>query len=163
MTFEATLCILALLVSAIALLVSFLAKRQARNLGLLSNRLQVINHVRHALYDVAIRGRVRLETATSLGNARQLASIVFSTLIRQALDEAHKLALHLHSVPADQQKEKYREDKDRLIDSLKEIHEAMVKETTGELVRSALSGSNALSSLGIGKMRRRLSWKPNGG
>lgn len=161
MIFEAALCILALLISAIALLVSFLAKRQARNLGLLSNRLQVINHVRHALYDVGIRGGVRLETATSLGNARQLASIVFSKTIRQPLDEAHKLALHLHSVPSDQRTEKYREDKDQLTDSLKEIHEAMVKETTGELVRSALSGSNAL--FGIGKARRRLSWKPNGG
>ena len=108
MTFEVGLCILALLVSAIALLVSFLAKRQARNLGLLSNRLQVINHVRHALYDVAIRGGVGLETATSLGNAYQLASIVFSKMIRQTLNETHKLALHLHSVPPDQQTEKYR-------------------------------------------------------
>lgn len=160
MTFETALCILALLVSAIALLVSFLAKREARNLGLLSNRLQVINHIRHALYDVAIRGGVRLETATSLGNARQLASIVFSKTIRQTLDEAHKLALHIHNVPSEKQTEKYREDKDQLTDSLKEIHEAMVKETTGELVRSALSGSSAL---GVGKARRRLSWKPNGG
>jgi hypothetical protein len=112
------------------------------------------------LYDVAIRGGVRLETATSLGNARQLASIVFSKTIRQTLDEAHKLALHLHNVPSEKQTEKYREDKDQLTDSLKEIHEAMVKETTGELVRSALSGSGAL---GVGKARRRLSWKPNGG
>jgi hypothetical protein len=158
MTFEAVLCILALLVSTIALLVSFLAKRQARNMGLLSNRIRAINHVRRALYDVAIRGAVRHETTTSLADACQLASIVFSKVIRQALNEAHKLALHLHSVPSDQQTEKYREDRGQLTDSLKEIHETMVKETTGELVRSALSGSN-----GIGKMRRRLSWKPNGG
>jgi hypothetical protein len=153
MTFEAALCILALLVSAIALLVSFLAKRQARNMGLLSNRIRAINHVRRALYDVAIRGGVWHKTTTSLGNACQLASIIFSKTIRQSLDEARKLALHLHSVPSDQQTEKYREDKSRLTDSLKEIHETMVKETTGALLQSAV---------GIGKVRRRLSWKPNG-
>src|SRR5439155_9224783 len=153
MTFEAALCILALLVSGVALLVSFLAKRQARNMGLLSNRIRAINHVRRALYDVAIRGGVRHETTTSLGDACQLASIVFSEMIRKTLNEAHKLALHLHSVPSDQQTEKYREDKGRLTDSLKEIHETMVKETTEELVRGAV---------GIGKRRRRLSWKPNG-
>src|SRR5262249_27803531 len=129
MTFEAALCILALLVSAIALLVSFLAKRQARNMGLLSNRIRAINHLRRALYDVAIRGGVRRETMTSLGDAGQLASIVFSKMIRRALDEAHTLALHLHSVPSHQQTEKYREDKGQLTDSLKEIHETMVKET----------------------------------
>jgi hypothetical protein len=157
MTFEASLCIVALLVSGVALLVSFLARRHARNMGLLSNRLRAINHVRHALYDVAIRGGLRHETTTGLGNACQLASIVFSKLTRQALDEAHKLALHLRSVPSDQRTEKYREDRGQLTDSLKEIHETMVKETTGELVRSALSGS-----IGIGKVRRRLSWKPNG-
>ena len=113
MTFEAALCILALSVSGVALLVSFLARRHARNMGLLSNRVRAINHVRHALYDVAIRGvairgGVGLETATSLGNAYQLASIVFSKMIRQTLNETHKLALHLHSVPPDQQTEKYR-------------------------------------------------------
>ena len=154
MTFEAALCILALLVSAIALLVSFLARRQARNMGLPSTRIRAINHVRRALYDVAIRGGVRQETTTSLGDACQLASIVFSKMIRQTLNEAHKLALHLHSVPSDQQTEKYLEDKGRLTDSLKEIHETMVKEITGELMRSAV---------GVGKIRRRLSWKPNGG
>jgi hypothetical protein len=163
MTFEAALCILALLVSGVALLVSFLARRHARNMGLLSNRVRAINHVRHALYDVAIRGGVRHETTTSLENACQLASMLFSKMIRQALDQAHKLALRLHSVPSDHQTEKYREDKGQLTDSLKEIHEAMVKETTGVLARSALSGSNGLSSIGLGKVRRRLSWKPNGG
>src|SRR5215510_14068964 len=127
MTFEAALCISALLVSGVALLVSFLARRHARNMGFLSNRLRAINYVRRALYDVAIRGGVRLETASSLGNACQLASIVFSKMIRQTLDEAHKLALHLHSAPSDHQTEKYREDKDQLTDRLKEIHEAMVK------------------------------------
>ena len=162
MPFESALCISALLVSGVALLVSFLARRHARNMGFLSNRLRAINYVRRALYDVAIRGGVRHETTTSLGNACQLASIVFSKIMRQTLDEAHKFALHLHSVPSDQQTEKYRENKDQLIDSLKEIHEAMVKETTGGLVRSALSGSSGLSPIGIGKVRRRLSWKPNG-
>ena len=93
MTFEAALCILALSVSGVALLVSFLARRHARNMGLLSNRVRAINHVRHALYDVAIRGGVGLETATSLGNAYQLASIVFSKMIRQTLNETHKLCI----------------------------------------------------------------------
>src|SRR4051812_27830476 len=162
MTFEAALCTLALLLSGTALLVSFLARRYARNMGLLSNRLRAVNHVRHALYDVAIRGGVRHQTTTNLGNACQFASIVFSKTIRQALGEAHKLALHLHTMPFDQQTEKCRDDKDRLTNSLKDIHETMVKETTGELVRSTLSGSDGLST-GIGKVRRRLSWKPNGG
>src|SRR5262245_66291024 len=103
MRFEAALCILALLVSGVALLVAFLARRHARNMGFLSNRLRAINDVRGALYEAAIRGGVRHATTTSLGNACQLASTVFSKILRQALDEGHKLPLDINNLRPAQQ------------------------------------------------------------
>jgi RNA binding exosome subunit len=110
------------------LVVSFLAKQQAKNVGALNMRTEAINHVRHAMHDVILSANIRSETATSLAEAHHLSSLIFSENIRRALDKAHVLAHLLQHIPFDQQTEKNRKDKEQLVEQLKELYGAMVKE-----------------------------------
>jgi hypothetical protein len=118
----------ALLISVGALYVSFQAKHQAKNLGLLADRLKAIRYVQNAIDDVLLHDIVTSETRTSILNAYDIASVAFSEDIKQALDDAYKLSLLCHGPKFDRETEKDWENDDKLKQTLPEICKAMRKE-----------------------------------
>src|SRR5215510_1366345 len=129
MTFDLTfnpIAILALLISVGALFVSFQAKHQAKNVGLLADRLKAIRHVQKAMHDVLLQGIVTSETKTSILNAYHIASVAFSKDLKQALDDAHKLTFLCHTAKFDREPERGWENEDKLKKDLQEIYNAMV-------------------------------------
>jgi hypothetical protein len=120
--------LLALLVSVGSFALSLQTKRQAKNVGLLSTRQQAIHHVQNALHDVLLHGIVTSETKTSILDAYHIASVAFSEDIKQALDDAHKLAFLCHGAKFDRETEKDWDNEDQLKKRLNEIYNNMVKE-----------------------------------
>src|SRR5215475_3161500 len=125
---EAVVSILALLVSGGSLAVSLLTKRQSRNMGLLPTRFEAINLVANALHDVLLRGIVTSETKTSIADAYRIASVAFSETVKQALDDAHKLAFLCHGAKFDRETEKDWDNDEKLKKGLTDIYNTMVKE-----------------------------------
>jgi len=117
-----------LAVSGGSLALSLQTKRQAKNVGLLSTRQQAIRHVQNALHDVLLHGIVTSETKTSILDAYHIAAVAFSADMKQALDNAHKLAFLCHGAKFDRETEKDWENEDKLKELLNEIYNNMVKE-----------------------------------
>ena len=119
---------LALAVSSAALAISILAYRQTRKTALLSSRREAIEHVRSAYSDVVIHGNIDGKTTSSIREALQISSLVFSNKISKPLDDLHGIAFRLQHKPLERHTDKDWEDKELLASELEKILAAMKSE-----------------------------------
>jgi hypothetical protein len=124
-----SLSIIAIVVSVAALAVSIMAMRQGKKTALVGHRLEAINHVRTAMFDVNLDGNITTKTVASIREASQLSSLVFSSTVSGMLDRAHETAFRLQNIPLDRQTDQDDQDKDTLAGELEIILKAMQKET----------------------------------
>jgi hypothetical protein len=93
------LSIVAILVSIGSLVVSLVtarqAKQQAEKASGLSSRLEGINHILNAMYDVNVDGNITARTVGSIRDAFQLSELVFTDKITNMLAAAHTIASRL--------------------------------------------------------------------
>jgi hypothetical protein len=118
-----------LLVAFLSLAVSLLSKRQAKKAALLGLRREGINHIRAAKFDVSLDGNISPKTVTSIREALQLSSLVFSRRVSDMLDGAHKIAFRLQSKPFELQTDQDDRDRDVLEKQLEAILSAMNEQT----------------------------------
>lgn len=91
--------IIALAVSGLAYYQARKAARQARKAASFGTRLEAINHVRTALYDVTKDGNITTNTVASIREALQISQLVFGSTIIAELDQAHRTASRLQHKP----------------------------------------------------------------
>jgi hypothetical protein len=105
-----------------------MAKQQAKSAASLRPRHEAINHIRAAIYDVKLDGNITTKTVTSIREALQLSSLVFSRTVSEILDGAHKIAFKLQGKPSEEQTDRDEQDEDALETQLEAILKLMNKE-----------------------------------
>jgi hypothetical protein len=122
------LSVVSLMFSGTALVVSLLAYRQARNTALLGSRREAIDHLRSALSDVALHAHIDGKTVSSIREAYQISSLVFSKRLIESLDKLYGIAFRLQHKSLDRQTEQDWKDKDLLTEELQQTIDAMKRE-----------------------------------
>ena len=109
----------AAIIAALALAVSFSAKREAKKIALLPRKLEAIEQVRKAMSDILFDDHIDRRTTSSLAEAIQLSKMVFSGDISSNLKNLHGIAFHLEGKPCSQRTEQEAKDRDFLADHFK--------------------------------------------
>jgi hypothetical protein len=128
MYLQNALSLIALVISCVALTFSVLAHRKATKVAVLSTRHDAIKHVRNAISDVTLHANIRAETIASIRDAIQLSSLVFSSVVKSALEQALSIAFRLQHKSLEQQTDKDFDDHDLLAKELDSVLKTMIKE-----------------------------------
>ena len=80
------------------LMVAIRAIQQANKAGTPEPRTEAINQVREALHDLIQDGVVKASTSDSIREALDLAAPVFSSKVRQEIDQANAMACRLQHI-----------------------------------------------------------------
>jgi hypothetical protein len=130
MTLGDGLAILALAVSGGALVVSIMAKQQAKKASLVGLRREAIAHIRTAISDVCLHSHITGETVTSIREALDGSRLVFSRRVCEMIDRAFGMAFRLRNKSPSERSDQEGAEMDVLAKDLQAILAAMRNEAT---------------------------------
>jgi type II secretory pathway pseudopilin PulG len=122
--------IASLIVSIISAWFAHRAQRQARKAATLSQRIEAINNIRNALWDVKFDGNITTKTTDSIRDAAHLSTLIFDDAITQTLEAARGISYELENTPSERQTAQYDGRKAELAGKLEAGLELMKKQAS---------------------------------